>query len=113
MQVTWFGGVKYEAETVRPFGEVFVLFPEPFHTKEDIAEAKEELRETRKVHYMRIATQDDWDSLYKSQILGAIGKLPFKWQEFAKFIRKERKVGTTPEQFVRKYVIQNEQLTAG
>lgn len=101
-------GIKYEWYLAGPNGASFILHTEAHHTKEDIAQAKAEIRRNQDVVSLRIANDDDRDNEYKKQYFRYAKALP--WYHIfddEKVIRRERKKGTTPEQFYQRFVLPN------
>lgn len=101
-------GILYTWELAGPDGASFTLFPDDDHTKEQAKEAKAWLRNTRDVVHLSIADDNDRDYLYKSEYFRDPRCRPLRWYQIEqddKLIRKERKAGTTPTQFVDRFVV--------
>lgn len=89
-------------------GASFILFPEATHTKEQIKQAKAEIRRNQDVVSMRVADENDRDYFYKGEIFRIPATRPLKWYQIEqddKLLRRERKKGTTPQQFVDTFVL--------
>lgn len=107
-------GIPFEENITSSHGAAFILYPQSNHTKEDIDQAKRELRDQRDVVSIRIADEDDQDYLYKSEVFRDPRTRKLKWYQIDqddKLIRNERKAGTTPEEFVTKHVLPNVKKT--
>lgn len=101
-------GIQYTWDIVSSEGASFILFPEPHHTKEDIKRAKSELRNSRDVVSLFIASEENRDYLYKSDIFQVPEVRKLKWyqvEQDEKLLRRERIKGTTPEEFVKTFVL--------
>jgi hypothetical protein len=101
-------GILYTWELAGPQGASFILFPDEIHTKEDIDRAKAWLRDNQDVVWLKVANDDDRDDLYKSDYFRDPRTRPLKWYQIEqdeKLIRRERKKGTTPEEFVTLFVL--------
>lgn len=89
-------------------GARFILFPADMHSLEDIAEAKRELRSERDVVSLSMATAEDRDDFYKSNIFRDKRVKSLKQVELDdNLVRKERLKGTSSTDFVTKYVLSN------
>lgn len=101
-------GVPFTEDTHGPHGAAFVVYPLPYHTEEDIKKAKQWLRNQKDVVSLKIASDYEWDDIYKSAYFRDPRVRPLKWYQIEqdeKLIRKERKKGTTPKEFVDKFVL--------
>jgi hypothetical protein len=84
------------------------LFPNESHSKEDIAKAKAWLRDNQDVVWLKVADDDDQDDLYKSEYFSDPRTRALKWYQIEQddnLIRRERKKGTTPADFVTNFVL--------
>ena len=107
-------GMLYTWDIVSSEGAGFILFPAPHHAKEDIEAAKREIRDNRDVVWLKIATEDDKDDLYKSDIFDHTATRPLRWYEIeadTAILRRERLRGTTPDEYVMRIVLPNIEQT--
>lgn len=91
-------------------GASYTLWPRKHHTKKDIKEAKQWLRQNHDVVSIRQATPEDWDDRYKSDIFADPRCKPLKWFQINTpdyLLRKERMAGTSPQEYVTKHVLPN------
>lgn len=101
-------GIMYTWDIASSQGASFILFPEATHTKEQIKQAKAEIRRNQDVVSMRVADENDRDYFYKGEIFRIPATRPLKWYQIEqddKLLRRERKKGTTPQQFVDTFVL--------
>jgi SAM-dependent methyltransferase len=101
-------GVPFTDNIHGPHGSAFVIFPLPFHNEDDINRAKAWIRYQRDVVSLKVAGDHEWDDLYKSAYFRDPRTRALKWYQIEqddKLIRKERKKGTTPKEFVDKFVL--------
>lgn len=107
-------GIGYEEYIESVNGATIILYPEENHSKEDVSEAKKWLKDNLDVVSIRIADNWDLDNAYKKDIFRDPRTKKLKWYQIEqdeKLIRKERKKGTTPEEFVTKIVLPNVKKT--
>jgi len=109
-------GIPYQDFTASSMGSGFILYPAPQHSPKDIKKAKAEIRANNDVVKLRVATEEDWDNLYLDAIFRHPQVKPLRWFEINQempLIRKERKKGTSPDEFVTNQVLPNiAQVTA-
>lgn len=102
-------GIMFSEDIISINGAAFMLYPAANHTKADIDKAKRELRDQRDVVRLEIANEEDRDELYRAEIFQVPETKSLKWYEInaedRKLLRKERKAGLTPTQYVQKYVL--------
>ncbi len=101
-------GIMYTWELAGSQGASFILFPTADNTQEQINAAKQDLRDSRDVVSLRVASEEDMDDLYKSDYFRDPRTHALKWYQIEqdeKLIRKARKSGVTIEQFVTDYVL--------
>ncbi|WP_199119908.1 hypothetical protein [Pedobacter sp. ASV28] len=101
-------GIEFTENIVSSKGAEFVLFPTKAHTAEMIRAAKQELRNSRDVVRLRMATAADRDEMYRSEIFAHPATKAFKWYEInddADLITRERKKGTPIIGYINTYVI--------
>jgi len=101
-------GICYTCELVSDQGAGFILFTNQDHTKEDIVLATEEIRNSRDVIWLRLATESHRDDMYKTAVFAEPGVRCLRWFEINadnKLIRQERLVGTTPAEYVDRWVL--------
>lgn len=101
-------GILFSEEITSINGTSFILFPEDSHTSEDIKQAKKWLRNERDVVSIIVASEDDRDYLYKGEYFRHKDVRPLKWYEINQdeaLIRRERKKGTSIDEFVNTYVL--------
>lgn len=101
-------GVPFTEDIVSHKGAEFVIYPLPFHTDEDIKNAKGWIRSNRDAVKISVADANDWDELYKSAYFKDPRTRDLKWYQIEqdeKLIRRERKKGTTPSVFVDQFVL--------
>jgi hypothetical protein len=58
-------GIMYTEEIISMHGASFMLFPTADDTPEMITEAKNEIKRDRDVVSLKVATEKDWDELYR------------------------------------------------
>lgn len=101
-------GILYTWELASSEGASFILFPSATNTKEEIETAKNDIRNSQDVVWMKVANDDDRDYLYKSEIFRIPETRDLKWYQIAqddKVLRKCRLQGLTPQQYVDKIVL--------
>ena len=101
-------GVSYTYDIVSSQGASFILYPRLGHTDADMADAKREIRNSRDVVSIRVASEYDLDYLYKDAYFRDPRCRHLRWFEIEqdeKIIRKERKNGTSPSDFVTHFVL--------
>ncbi len=101
-------GVSYTYDIVSSQGASFILYPRPEHSDADVAVAKREIRNSRDVVSMRVASDEDLDYLYKDAYFRDPRCRDLRWFEIEqdeKVIRRERKKGTSPADFVTHFVL--------
>lgn len=101
-------GIEYTEEIISCNGAAFILYPSRSHSPEMVKAAIAEIRSARDVVRIRIATEEDRDYLYCSEIFRHPECAELKWYEInqdEKLIRSERQKGTTVAKFVRCFVI--------
>jgi len=101
-------GIKYTEDIVSSQGAAFILYPDANHTSEDVKNAKDEIRRNRDVVYMRVASEYDRNEAYKAEVFRIPATRPLKWYEIEQdedVLQRERLKGTTPEEFVNKFVL--------
>jgi len=102
-------GIWFTDDFVGHAGANFIIFPGDNHTKEDIRKAKAWLRDNRDVTSIATAQEEDLDEAYRSAIFRHKKTKPLKWYQVNaddyKVIRKERKAGTSIDDFVEKHVM--------
>ena len=103
-------GIPFTEEITSHKGASFVLFPisDLQTTSKFIDKAKSEIRNDRDVVSMKVADDNDWDELYKTAYFRDRRTKSLKWYQIEqdeKLIRSERKKGTTPTEFVDKFVL--------
>ena len=107
-------GISYEEDIVSSEGASFILFPEKNQTQDEVKKAKEWIRSNRDVVSIRVAKEDDWDEIYKSEIFRHKLTKPLKWYEIksdSETIRKERIKGTSIDEYVNNIVLPNIEQT--
>ena len=102
-------GILYNEELINIDGAGFILYPDKSHTPEMIAEAIKEIRSNRDVVSLTIATEEDRDRLYRTEIFLHPAVRPLKWYEINaddyNILRRERRKGTTVDAYVEKFVL--------
>lgn len=101
-------GMKYTSYLMGSRGAGFILFPDPEHNSQQITAAIAELRATRDLIRVRIATEDDRDFIYMREIFRQPGVPGLRWYQIntdAKLIRRERLKGTSPKKYADTYVL--------
>lgn len=102
-------GIKYTWDLAGSQGASFLLFPERKHTKDDVQKAKAWLKDNHDVVSLKVANEDELDYEYRARIFEEPQTKPLKWYEMnvdnPTLIRMERKLGTTPLQYVEKWVL--------
>jgi len=102
-------GILYTEELVNINGAGFILYPDKTHTPEMIAQAIKEIRSERDVVRLSIATEEDRDRLYRTEIFLHTAVRPLKWYEINaddyKVLRRERRKGTSIDAYVEKFVL--------
>ena len=102
-------GIEYTEEIASSEGASFVLFPTARHTTEMVKAAIREIFNNRDVVSMKVANERDWDERYRAEIFAHPLAGPLRWYEINAedygLIRRERKKGTTAEEYVKRYVL--------
>lgn len=101
-------GIAYTSQAISYNGADFVLYPGPHHTEEDIKKAKEELFRSRDVVRIALASDSDRDGLFIKEVFMCPAVVPLRWFQINinhQLIRSERLKGTTPEEYVTRYVL--------
>lgn len=101
-------GIEYTWDIYSSQGASFILYPESNHTQKDIADAKRELRNSRDVVSLRVATAEDRDDMYKTLVFRVPATKQLKWYQInqdERLLRAERIKGTSPEDFVKIHVL--------
>jgi hypothetical protein len=101
-------GIMYTEEIISIYGASFMLFPTADDTPEMIAEAKNEIKQDRDVVSLSVATQKDWDELYRGEVFKHPLTRHLKWYEinaYLEIIREERLKGTTIEDYIKRLVL--------
>ncbi|MFA7307646.1 MAG: hypothetical protein WC026_13340 [Hyphomicrobium sp.] len=100
-------GIQYTYDLSSNGGH-FTLFATANHTEKEILNAKNELKHERDVVSLKLATDEDFDDYFKLEYFRDARLRNLKWWQInqnEKLIRKERKKGTTPTQFVDNFVL--------
>lgn len=101
-------GIPYTWDLAGSRGANFILYPTSDHSPELIAQAKNNLRVNHDVVSVHVATAEDRDRLYKEEYFRAPRTVPLRWYQIEqdeKLIRRERLKGTTPTEFVERFVL--------
>lgn len=101
-------GIMYTWSLAGSQGAAFILFPKDGTLPAEIRKAKIWLRDQHDVVSIKLANDDDLDNLYKSDYFRDPRTRSLKWYQIEqdeKLIRRERKKGTTPEEFVTMFVL--------
>jgi len=102
-------GITYTEAIASSEGASFILFPDKNHTLEMLAVAVKEIKQSRDVVSIRIATEEDRDEQYRTEIFINPATHTLRWYEINaddhKLLRKERKKGTTTDAYIEKYVL--------
>lgn len=101
-------GIEYSWELAGSQGAAFILYPASEHSHDDIQKAKNELRDSRDVVSIRIASEQDLDARYKSAYFSDPRTRPLRWYQIEqdeKLIRNSRKEGISPTDFVTRFVL--------
>jgi hypothetical protein len=101
-------GIMYTWDIASSQGASFILFPESTHTQEQIRQAKAEIRNDHDVVSLKVADENDRDYLYKGEVFSIPETKPLKWYQIEqdeRLLRRERKKGTTAQEFVNTYVL--------
>lgn len=103
-------GIPFTEEIVSHKGASFILFPisDLQKTSKFIDKAKSEIRNQRDAVSIKVADDNDLDELYKTAYFRDPRTKALKWYQIEqdeKLIRSERKKGTTPTEFVDKFVL--------
>lgn len=107
-------GIEFTEQIESNRGASFILFPQKHHSKQDVENAKDEIRDNRDVVHIRTAKEKDRDDLYKSEYFRHPKVRPLKWYQImqdSKIIRRERRKGTSIDDFVEKFVVHRTKLT--
>lgn len=102
-------GVEYTESLTSINGASFVLYPNTTHSKEDIKQAKAQLRAERDIVHMRLADKYDiaddyWGKIFK--IGDKKHKLHWSQMDYGslKKLYKFYKAGITPKQYVAEHL---------
>ena len=102
-------GIEYSEELYSSEGMAFMLFPAKEHTPEMVKQAIREIFNERDVVSMKVATDRDWDERYRSEIFAHPFTKSLRWYEINaddySLINKERKQGTTVNDFIKRFVL--------
>jgi hypothetical protein len=102
-------GIEYTEELYSSQGMSFILFPAKEHSTEMIKKAVREIFNERDVVSLKVATDRDWDECYRSEIFAHPLVKHLKWYEINaddyEVIRKERKEGTSTEDFIGRLIL--------
>jgi hypothetical protein len=102
-------GIAYTEEITSINGASFILFPDIHHTKDMVAQAKSEIRNSRDVVCIKVASDADRDELYRWDIFREPALRHLRWYEINAddytLIRAERLKGTSPEVFIEHFVL--------
>jgi len=102
-------GIEYSEELCSSQGMAFMLFPAKEHSPAMIKQAIREIFNERDVVSMKVATERDWDERYLSEVFTHPLTKSLKWYEIDthdyEIIRRERKLGTTTEEYINRFVL--------
>lgn len=102
-------GISYSEEIASIKGASFLLFPDEMHTKEMIAIAIKEIRNSRDVNSIKVATDNDRDELFRWDIFINPLVRKLRWYEVNAgdytIIRRERVKGTSVEDYILRFVL--------
>lgn len=101
-------GMKFTSYLMGSNGAGFILFPDPQHNSQQITAAIAELRNTRDLIRVRIASEDDRDMMYLREIYRQPEVRPLRWYQIntdPKLIRRERLKGTSAAEYVKNNVL--------
>jgi hypothetical protein len=102
-------GIEYTDEIASINGAAFVLYPTAEHSEEMVKAAIRELFNNRDVVSMKVADERDWDERYRTEIFAHPLTRSLRWYEMNvsdfELIRRERKKGTTAEDYIHRYVL--------
>lgn len=98
-------GIELKWSLSSPEGANFVLFPEPGHTKEQIKEAKAEIRRERDVTGLRIANEYDRFGYFKSEVFKDSRTKPLHWSQIQCEMEDWKNEGKPdPAEYVSKHI---------
>lgn len=101
--------IEYSEELYSQQGASFILFPTAAHTIADIRKATRQIYNERDVVALKIATPEDWDERFRSEIYAHSLTKDLKWYEINAndrvFIRELRLAGMTVEDYILDYVL--------
>lgn len=102
-------GIRYTESLAGSDGMGFILFPSDGDTPDRVAAAVQELRRERDVVALRVATPDDRDEDYVTEIFRQPAVKHLRWYEIYagewERIRREREAGTTAADYVERWVL--------
>jgi hypothetical protein len=102
-------GIEYTEELYSSDGMAFMLFPTKEHTTEMVQQAIRELFNERDVVSMKVATEQDRDARYRSEIFAHPAVAHLRWYEINaddnELLRKEREQGTTTDAYIARWVM--------
>jgi len=107
-------GIAFTQDIAGIHGARFVLFTEKHHSEDDVEQAKKYIRDNRDVVSISVAKGPDWDDLYKGEIFRHPKTRDLKWYQIncdKKAITRERKKGTSIDDFVERFVLHRVKLT--
>lgn len=102
-------GISYSEEITSINGASFLLFPDENHTKQMIASAKQEIRNSRDVVSIRVASEGDRDEQFRWDIFKNPLVSKLRWYEINAddytLIRRERLNKTASTDFIERFVL--------
>ena len=102
-------GIKYAEAIVNQDWAGFILFPEKSDTPGMIASAIREIKMNRDVVTLRVATEQDRDEFFRTDIFRHPAVARLRWYEInaddTKLLRRERRKGTSAHDYVTNYVL--------
>src|SRR4051812_3959703 len=102
-------GIEYNYELASSEGAAFTLYPAAEHTRQMIAAAKAEIRRERDVVYMCVASEQDWNDRYRTEIYRHPLIGPLRWYEInadtPSVLKYHRLKGTPVETYITRFIL--------
>jgi len=107
-------GMEFTWDLAGSQGASFILYPTDAHTTKEVKEAKQELRDSRDVVSIRVASTHDLVDRFNDAIFSHPDTKKLKWYEINNefdVLRKAMKKGITTDDYVKNDVLPNVKVT--